>query len=130
MSRTPRRAVLALLLGGLALAGAAQGALAQGGNARLTVVNRSNEMVDLLHVSPSSSNNWGSDLLGRLQLLPGSGVAVNFAADAECRQDVRVTYHNRTEEMRMRVDACTRPELVFDGSKARPANQRAPQPAR
>jgi hypothetical protein len=114
LSRNTSRA---LLLATAALLGTAMAASAEP-RTPLGVLNQSGKLVDKLQVSPSSSDNWGQDLLGRLQLLPNSGVAVNFTDGDDCRQDVRVTYHDRTEETRIGVDACNTRQISFDGSNA------------
>ena len=116
-SETARR----IALTGLLLLGTAFGAGAENApQARLQVTNASNQMIDMLQVSASSTDQWGDDLLGRLQLAPGASVFVNFPAGAECSQDVRVEYHDHKAEARIRVNACGGPALTFDGSAARP----------
>ena len=69
-------------------------------------------------ISPSSTDQWGQDLLGALQIMPNSAVRVSFAPGAECQQDVRITYPDSTQETRMRVDVCAASEVSFDGSTA------------
>ena len=90
---------------------------------RFVVVNRSNRLVNMLNVSPSSSDQWGDDLLGLLQLTPGSSVAVNLPRGSECTQDVRVTYHDNSSESVGRINACVGQQVVFDGSSARVAQR-------
>jgi hypothetical protein len=90
---------------------------------RFVVVNRSNRLVNVLNVSPSSSDQWGDDLLGLLQITPGSAVAVNLPRGSECRQDVRVIYQDNSVEAVGGIDACAGQQVVFDGSNARVASR-------
>jgi hypothetical protein len=87
-------------------------------NAReAVVINRSGARIDVLRMSATSDNDWGSDRLGRDVLPAGDGVRVPLAG--ACHYDLRVVYADSRYEERMNVDLCANPRVVFDGSSAR-----------
>ena len=58
-----------------------------------TIHNRTGHVVVTLNVSPSSSNNWGPDILGREVLANGESAEITLDRDEEqCMWDIRATY--------------------------------------
>ncbi|MCK8787876.1 hypothetical protein M0638_26330 [Roseomonas sp. NAR14] len=126
------RLVLATLLltGGFGIASAVAQSAGSDNRPAFVLVNRSSEVIARIQASPSTDNDWGTDLLGRLALPAGSSVVVTFPRNSVCEQDVRVTYLNNMAETRMRVNACATRELAFDGSNAQRPQQSDARPAR
>jgi hypothetical protein len=85
----------------------------------LVVHNAGQALINTLQISPSSTDRWGPDLLGALQVMPNSAVRVSFAPNTECQQDLRVTFTDNAEETRMRVDVCTAGEVAFGAAPPR-----------
>ncbi len=82
-----RIALAAALTAGLA--GLAQAASDQD----FTLVNRTGFEIDQLFVSPSSSNSWGGDVLGRDVLVNGASTDVIFPEGTRpCNWDLKVVY--------------------------------------
>lgn len=76
-----------------ALAVAAISSAAYAAMQDFTLNNRSGHTVVTLNVSPSSSNNWGPDILGRDVLANGESVEISFDRNEdECVWDIRATY--------------------------------------
>lgn len=84
--------------------------------ARFELRNVSGQAIDVIQVSPVSSDDWGPDLLGS-RILPNGG-AVLVTPDAPgCRFDVRVTYHNRSKEWFRNIDLCRTTRISFANSR-------------
>ena len=94
------------------------------------VINRSGLRIDVINMSETADNDWGSDRLGREVLNSGEGVRVPLANSRACRYDLRVVYADRRFEERMNVDLCTEPRVVFDGRGAQTPRQPAGTEAR
>lgn len=109
-----RRAVL-LLLPVLA----AGPALAQG-DPSFTLVNRSGQAIRTIHVSPSSDDYWGRDLLAPKSLPNGRSLPIRIAPSAGCEQDVRVVYQDGRAEERLRQNTCAISQMVFGATGAAP----------
>jgi hypothetical protein len=58
-----------------------------------TLTNNTGHVIMTLNVSPSDSNNWGPDILGRDVLANGESAQITFDRNEdECVWDVRATY--------------------------------------
>ena len=58
-----------------------------------TIHNNSGHTVMTLNVSPTSSNNWGPDILGRDVLANGESAEITFdRSEDQCVWDIRATY--------------------------------------
>jgi hypothetical protein len=120
------RAALAALL--LAITAGASAAEVDGGAGRgFTVVNAGSRRIRAVYVSPSSSPNWGGNLLGeglaaseaaalRAEgLRPGGRVRVRVTG--ECGTfDVRLVAENGTEFIEEEVELCDDEDLVTIGA--------------
>ena len=104
--------IAAALVGTLAVAGAAQA----NDQARFELRNASGQRIDMIHVSPVSSNSWGRDLLGDRVLRPGGAVVV-IPGPAGCQFDVRVTYHSGGTEAFRNIDLCRTARISFANTR-------------
>ena len=72
---------------------AAPAAAATGAQQDFTLVNNTGHTVMTLNVSPSDSDQWGPDILGRNVLANGETAAISFErGQDQCNWDVRATY--------------------------------------
>lgn len=79
-----------------------------------TVVNRSGHVVVTLNVSPSSSNNWGPDILGREVLANGESASITFDRnESECMWDMRATYDDGDTGDWRGINLCETSEITL-----------------
>jgi hypothetical protein len=90
------------------------------------VWNQSPEPIYKLFVSPSNSNSWGTDLLGKSVLYMGESFRVEPPASQGCNFDVRVEYKSGRHEERRGQDFCAMTDLNFSGQAAAQNNAAAP----
>lgn len=62
------------------------------GDADFSLVNATGYPIRELYVSPSKSESWGSDKLGRNVLANGSKKSMQFGDAANCMQDMQVLF--------------------------------------
>lgn len=97
-----RRLLLAALLA-LCLSPAA---MAQG-RQNFSLQNRTGYQINELYVGPSSSPNWGRDILGENVLANGQRFDVRFPQRAAaCMWDIKVVYEDGDESEFMQVNLC------------------------
>jgi hypothetical protein len=111
-----RRIFLASLAAATLALGAAPAAQAQG-RQDFALVNRTGYQINEVYVGPSSSPNWGRDLLGRNVLPNGNVFSVRFPQNhPECQWDIKVVYDDGDESQFMRVNLCrvSRVNLYWD----------------
>lgn len=89
------------------------------------VWNQSQEPVYRLFVSPSNSNSWGTDWLGKSVLYMGESFRVEPPASQGCNFDVRVEYKSGRHEEKRDQDFCALTDLNFAGAAAAPAGAAA-----
>jgi opacity protein-like surface antigen len=83
------------LLTAAAFAVAAMSTAAYGAAQDFNVNNQTGQAVMTLNVSPTSSDQWGEDILGVDVLADGESAAISFdRAEDECVWDIRVTYED------------------------------------
>ena len=83
-----RKMLMAAALAVAAISSAAYAAMQD-----FNIHNRSGHTVVTLNVSPSSSNDWGPDILGQDVLANGASAEVSFdRSESECMWDIRATY--------------------------------------
>lgn len=109
MARTGR--FLAFLL--FAIAAFAGNADAQN-DPTFEIVNRARVPIFEVYVSPSSLDNWGTDVLRDDVIMPGARKTVRPAAN-DCIFDVRIVYRGGQSEERRRQNLCQLSEMAFDG---------------
>ena len=101
--RTLSRRALPALLGLLALTG-----LAVAGQQDFTLVNASGYQIATVEVSPSSSSDWGRDILGDDVLPNGRTLPVSFNnRTTACKFDLCVTFSDGDQGVMNNVDLCT-----------------------
>lgn len=81
--------VLALAL---AVSAAGSSVVLASGDADFSLVNATGYPIRELYVSPSKSDSWGNDKLGRNVLPNGSKKNLHFGDSAHCMQDVQVVF--------------------------------------
>ena len=87
----------------VALAGVAMAA-----DQDFTLVNRTGFVIDQLFVSPHSSNNWGSDVLGQDVLPAGNQTDITFPNGTRpCAWDLKVVYSDGGSATWMNVNLCS-----------------------
>lgn len=95
-----------------ALAVAAISSAAYAAMQDFTINNRSGYTVVTLNVSPSSSNNWGPDILGRDVLANGESAEITFDRnETECMWDIRATYSDGDVGDWRNVNLCETTEI-------------------
>jgi hypothetical protein len=88
-------------------------------NNRFMLKNDSSQTIDNINISPVNSTNWGDDLLGVLALPAHSRIIAAPTQDKGCLFDIRVVYHNHTEEALRHQNLCNLDEISFTGRHAR-----------
>ncbi len=95
-----------LLLAGFAAMCLSSAAEAQG-RQDFAMVNRSGYQINEIYVGPSSSPNWGRDLLGQNVLANGRSFNVTFSGNSgECLWDIKIVYEDRDESEMRQVNLC------------------------
>jgi S1-C subfamily serine protease len=87
--------------------------------AQVTVANRSGTRIDVINVSPVTSDNWGRDFLGDGTLASGRRITFRIQDGQGCNYDLRVIYQDGRQEERRNVDLCAVMEVSFTGQNAR-----------
>ena len=73
-----------------------------------TLVNSTGFEIDQLFVSPHSSNNWGSDVLGRDVLPTGRQTDITFPPNTRpCAWDLKVVYSDGGSASWMNINLCS-----------------------
>ncbi|MDA8445507.1 hypothetical protein [Paracidovorax valerianellae] len=83
-----------LVLGCLALSGASFAA-----DADFTLVNRTGYALNEVYISPTKMDKWGSDRLGRNQLVNGASRKFKFGDTKHCVQDIKVVFTDDSSEV-------------------------------
>jgi hypothetical protein len=81
-----------------------------------TLVNGSRTVITHVYVSPTQSNDWGDDILGRDILNPGESVFIYFNRfeGNSCFHDIRVlAYGGAGEGMLRGINLCTTDTVTF-----------------
>ena len=82
-----------------------------------TITNHTGHVIVTLNVSPTASNQWGPDILGRDVLANGEQAEVSFdRAEDHCIWDIRVTYDDGTENDERGINLCETTEVEFTAS--------------
>jgi hypothetical protein len=80
-----------------------------------TFINNSSYIITHLYVAPSSSNDWGEDILGTSVLGPGESVFVYFMRfdGNTCYYDIRVTDESGEDHEEYQFDLCSLDTITF-----------------
>jgi len=100
---------------GSADAGSARAPAQAAVDTTVEIRNRSSEPILYIFVSPVSSDQWGSDLLGQDTLASGRSFTVRPAASQGCRYDVMVEYQSGKKEEKRDQNFCELIDLSFSG---------------
>jgi hypothetical protein len=79
-----------------------------------TVVNNSTVGITELYVSPSSSSDWGNNLLDGLVIVPGGQVPVHFTGGGDCIWDIHEVEEDGRTVQGLGLDLCSISALVSD----------------
>ncbi|HYF08847.1 MAG TPA: hypothetical protein VD970_14585 [Acetobacteraceae bacterium] len=73
---------------------------------RFHVVNAGNEPITAVHASPVTDSHWGDNLIGRVHIPPGSGLAISTRERDTCLFDLRIVWASGRNEDRRRENFC------------------------
>ncbi len=76
-----------------------------------TLHNTSAHAILYFYASPSSSDEWGDDILGDAIIEPGESGTVTLAG-SECEWDIKAVFDDE-EELEDSIDACQTSELTI-----------------
>jgi hypothetical protein len=119
-----RRALLAALLGLLALP-----AMAQSNDPSFRIVNNTPNVINEVYASPSSQQTWGHDRLGTEVVPPGGKQVIRLPQDGNCVYDVRIVFQNGKSEERRNLNTCGVADLVLGGGAAAPRQAQQGNPS-
>lgn len=86
----------------------------QGNDPSFRLVNRSDRRIDAVFATPVGQDSWGSDLLGRQEVIqPGATRVVRLPAGGACDYDIRIVYADSSAAEKRRVDLCNTTDLAF-----------------
>jgi serine protease Do len=88
---------------------------AQAQSTAVYIVNRSEETIENIFLSPVGNEEWGDDRLGDKTLLKGGRIAFNPGMAKGCSYDVLVVYADKHPEQRRNQNLCQLEEIVFEG---------------
>ena len=113
LTRASRSALLSALSALALLAGLASSALADPRD--FTLENDSLSYITHVYVSPSSSTNWGDDVLGVDVLPPGRSVDITFnpSVGSTCIYDILVVTESGARTRQDRQNLCTTSTLYY-----------------
>ena len=79
------------------------------------LINASSIVFVAVYVAPSSSNDWGDDIMGQDVLNPGETVTIHFSKfdGTTCYYDIKVTGPKGEEGELNQVDLCTIETVTF-----------------
>ena len=105
-------------------------AFADAPNPSFYLVNRSQQQINQVYVSPAAAAGWGRDQLGDDTIEPGGNFAVRLHADGTCVFDLRIVYEDGRSEERRGVNTCSVDNITFnDPVASSPPASPAPQAA-
>lgn len=77
-------------------------------NQNFTLTNNTGHVVTTLNVSPSNSDQWGPDILGRDVLANGESASITFPREeTQCQWDIKATYDDGDTTDARGVNLCT-----------------------
>ena len=109
-------------------------AFADNPNPSFYLVNRSNQPINQVYVSPAASTGWGRDQLGDNTIEPGANVPIRLHADGNCIFDLRIVFEDGRSEERRGVNTCNVDNIAFGqvgraGTPSVPASPQAHDPS-
>ena len=81
-----------------------------------TLVNSTGETIENVYVGPSTSDDWGSDILGNDVLGAGQQLNVTFSgfSSGDCTYDIKVKTASGREGFLYKVDLCNTSTVTFN----------------
>ena len=95
---------------------------AHASDADFKLVNKTGYQIDEVYVAPSSSQNWGSDIMGSAAVPSGTSVNITFPhSSSACKFDIRVKYNDGDTAEWSNIDLCKYEaiSLYWDGKQTR-----------
>ena len=95
---------------------------AHASDADFKLVNKTGYQIDEVYVAPSSSQNWGSDIMGSAAVPNGTSVNITFPhSSSACKFDIRVKYNDGDTAEWSNIDLCKYEaiSLYWDGKQTR-----------
>lgn len=90
------------------------GLVAQGRNLDFELLNRTPYVVTHIFVSPSNSDTWGEDIMGKDVLGVGESVEIEFSrSERECRWDLKIVDEDEDEIVWTGLDLCTASHITL-----------------
>ncbi len=96
--------------------------IAHASDADFKLVNKTGYQINEVYVGPSSSDNWGSDIMGPDAIATGSSVNISFPhGGSACQYDIKVKYADGDTATWTGINLCQYEtiSLYWDGSKTR-----------
>jgi hypothetical protein len=93
---------------------------ASANNADFKLVNKTGYQIDNVYVSRASSQNWGSDIMGKDAISDGAAVNITFPhGGTACKFDIKVGYNDGDTAEWGNVDLCQYEtiSLFWDGKQ-------------
>jgi len=115
-----KSAVIASCLAVIALASITLQATQQRRNLDFTLVNRAGLTIMEVYLSPTSSDEWGEDVMGKDVLANREKVDIVFSsAETECNWDLKVVDEDDDSIEWTKLNLCTASEitLMYEGKK-------------
>jgi hypothetical protein len=106
----------AILVAGLALVAltTVPVSASQGKNLDFTLVNKTGLGIDEVYLSPTSEDEWGSDVMGRDVLKTGEKVMIKFStAETECNWDLKIVDEEKDPIVWKKLNLCTAEEITL-----------------
>jgi hypothetical protein len=109
-------AALALIVGLAFLAPMEAGAQSK---QDFSLVNKTGYTIDKLFVSPTHSDDWQNDILGRGVLEDGDKVDITFSREAKtCNWDLKVVYTDNDTAVWTNIDLCSVSKITIRWNKS------------
>lgn len=106
----------AVLVAGLALVAltTVPVSASQGKNLDFTLVNKTGLGIDEVYLSPTSEDEWGSDVMGRDVLKTGEKVLIKFStAETECNWDLKIVDEEKDPIVWKKLNLCAAEEITL-----------------
>jgi hypothetical protein len=105
-----KAAILACVLAAMTSTGLG----AQGRNLDFELLNRTRYVVTHIFVAPSSSDDWGEDIMGKDVLGAGESVEIEFSrSERDCRWDLKIIDEDEDEIEWTGLNLCTASHITL-----------------
>lgn len=120
MKQYLKPAIVASCLAVVALASITLQATQQRRNLDFTLVNKTGLTIMEVYLGPTSSDNWGEDVMGKDVLKNGEKVDITFSSsETECNWDLKIVDEDDDDVEWIKLNLCTASEitLLYEGKK-------------